>query len=37
MLRACSKTDVDAVIIATPTERHHADLMMVQVSQDGIG
>ena len=24
-----SKTDVDAVIIATPTERHHADLMMV--------
>lgn len=24
-----SKTEVDAVIIATPTERHHADLMMV--------
>lgn len=24
-----SKTDVDAVIISTPTERHYADLMMV--------
>ena len=25
--RMLSKTDVEAVIIATPTERHHADLM----------